>query len=227
MQNAKEYAVELINKLESFKRIDFENEIPNPALSTDYLFGSGGGQMFGVLLCRTADGADKVLKAFSGQYNGHWYVPGWVNPILDTEEFTLMVEQRDPVIKNLGIEINSMNPGTPERVRLENKRRELSREFMHDIHAMYNIRNFKGDTTSLFELFKNRKGIPSGTGDCCAPKLLNSAVLYNLKPLGLTEFFYGPENKSGKRKHGKFYAPCEEKCGPLMGFMLQGSGMVL
>jgi tRNA pseudouridine32 synthase/23S rRNA pseudouridine746 synthase len=61
-----------------------------------------------------------------------------------------------------------------------------------------------------------------GVGECCAPKLLNYAALNGLKPLGLSEFYWGKENKSGTRKHGEFYPACAEKCQPILGFMLCG-----
>jgi hypothetical protein len=87
---------------------------------------------------------------------------------------------------------------------------------------MYTIRNFKGGKTDLFSLFINKTGIPAGTGDCCAPKLLNQAILQGLKPLSMAEFFWGAENRSGTKQHRRFYPPCGDKCVPILGYMLQG-----
>ena len=64
--------------------------------------------------------------------------------------------------------------------------------------------------------------MPAGTGDCCAPKLLNFAAKEGLVPISMTEFYYGKENKSGTRKHKHFYPPCSDKCEPIMGFLLSG-----
>ena len=64
--------------------------------------------------------------------------------------------------------------------------------------------------------------MPSGTGDCCAPKLLNYAAKEKLIPLSLIEFYYGKENRSGSRIHRHFYPPCADKCGPIMEYMLTG-----
>lgn len=72
------------------------------------------------------------------------------------------------------------------------------------------------------EAFCEDKGIPTGTGDCCAPKLLNYAARNRLKPIGISEFFFGRENKSETRKHGEFYPSCKIKCEPILGFMLCG-----
>jgi hypothetical protein len=64
--------------------------------------------------------------------------------------------------------------------------------------------------------------MPTGTGDCCGPKLLAQAAIEGLRPLGLAEFYWGRENRSGSRRHTTFSASCPEKCGPILGFMLCG-----
>ena len=64
--------------------------------------------------------------------------------------------------------------------------------------------------------------MPTGTGECCAPKLLHHAATHGLTPLGLAEFYVGRTNRSGTRRHGEFYAPCAEKCAPILGFLLCG-----
>ncbi|MFM7425809.1 MAG: RluA family pseudouridine synthase, partial [Elainella sp.] len=65
-----------------------------------------------------------------------------------------------------------------------------------------------------------RSGLPTGTGDCCAPKLLHWAALNGWKPLTLAEFWWGRPEPG--RIVGEFYAACEERCQPLLGFLLSG-----
>jgi len=77
------------------------------------------------------------------------------------------------------------------------------------------------ETRPLTELLSGN--IPTGAGECCAPKLLNYAALNGLKPVGLSEFYWGKENKSGTRQHKQFYPACVEKCQPILGFMLCGA----
>ena len=203
--------------LDRFGRIDFDSDTADPALSTAPLFGEGRGQMFGILVC---DGA--VLKAFSGQYEGRWEAAGWAPPLLDPAEFRAAVGAADPRIKRLTAEINTLPPGADTRRSLEDERRSLSQRHMREIHEMYRIPNFRGQHTDLFTLFGDRPGIPAGTGDCCAPKLLGRAAALGLKPLSLAEFYWGRENRSGTKKHGRFYPPCGEKCRPILGYMLCG-----
>ena len=216
-----------MNRLEREKRLDFASAAPEAGLSTEVLFSESRGQMLGVLVCApTEPGGDNViLKAFSGQYNGVWNADGWVPPILDERIFRDAVAAADPEIKRLSAEIKSCSKASV-RTRLIEQRRELSQCHMKEIHAMYTIRNFASGSTDLFTLFADRPGIPAGTGDCCAPKLLNHAVKLGLKPISLAEFFWGRENRSETKKHGCFYPPCEEKCVPILGYMLHGSNSV-
>lgn len=185
-------------------------------LVTDYLYGDARGKMFGVLVCRTPDGKLKTLKAFSGQFNGRWQLQGWVPPLFDIEAFHSLNDPVEKEIKALGREAEASND--PDILQ---KRRQLSRKLMRDIHALYRLHNFRGQRSSLAELLQNR-GIPTGTGDCCAPKLLNFAAQNNLHPLGLAEFYWGKTNRSATRHEGHFYPACTDKCGPILGFLLCG-----
>jgi tRNA pseudouridine32 synthase/23S rRNA pseudouridine746 synthase len=63
---------------------------------------------------------------------------------------------------------------------------------------------------------------PSGTGECCAPKLLQYANTHNLKPLALVEFWYGESPKGEVRHHGMFYEPCQSRCQPIIWWMAGG-----
>jgi hypothetical protein len=219
--NARQHCFALMNTLEEKGRIDFH--LPalhaDPRLSSDYLFDEARGQMFGMLECEDRDGQIIILKAFSGQYNGNWKVEGWAPPLLDADQFDTLVRDIDIQIKELGKQINGLPEGE-ERLRLIRDRKKLSQNLMKDIHALYHIHNFCSGSTSLSEFFPN--GIPTGAGDCCAPKLLNDAAQKKMRPVSLAEFYWGRPNRSETRQHGRFYASCAEKCQPILGFMLCG-----
>ena len=86
------------------------------------------------------------------------------------------------------------------------------------MHAAYSLMNFYGRSQTLQQLMP--QGLPTGTGDCCAPKLLHYAATHNLQPLAMAEFWWGAS--SGDKIQGQFYSACVERCQPLMGFMLSG-----
>ncbi|MBV5332457.1 hypothetical protein JZU54_02575, partial [bacterium] len=79
------------------------------------------------------------------------------------------------------------------------------RQWMRDIHGLYTLTNFHGEGRPLAEAFAGSGGIPTGTGDCCAPKLFNQAVQEHLTPVAMAEFYWGRENSSRTRQHGQFY----------------------
>ena len=96
----------------------------------------------------------------------------------------------------------------------------------------YQLLNARGEKKDLVEIWQDyytspriRQKYPlppGGTGDCCAPKLLQYAYSQGLKPLCMAEFWWGPSPKSEIRHHGQFYPACSGKCKPILTWMLQG-----
>jgi hypothetical protein len=222
--DARPLGLELMEQLVRRKCIDQDSpdNSDQQTLSTDSLFGQARGKMFGVMECLTDDGITMYFKAFSGQFNGLWQVDGWVPPLFDADKWSLVNTGTERAIKKLGEEIETCPDDPWRRKRLLQERKLLSQKLMKDLHALYRLTNFRGLTLSLTDLFPEQSGIPTGTGDCCAPKLLNFAAAHDLIPIGICEFYWGRENKSGNRQHRQFYLPCKEKCGPILGFLLCG-----
>ncbi len=222
--NCRSHSMKLIERLSTENRIDFETprEKTHPKCATSYLFGEARGKMFGVMECLQPDGTVTFLRAFSGQYHGLWEVDGWVPPLFDVEIWEQTNSATEKEIKQLGQEIISLSPDSSVRKKCLRYRKQLSRGLMKKLHSLYNLNNFKGERHPLTKVFTVKAGIPTGTGDCCAPKLLNYAALHNLLPLGMTEFYWGKENKSNSRHHCHVYPSCSDKCQPILGFMLCG-----
>ena len=214
----------LLSALLETRRVDYDapEQDADPRLSIEPLFGEERGHMFGVLVCRDKTGATGVLKAFSGQMNGVWLVPGWVPPLVDVNLLAQVTAGPERYIKKLGRKIDGLPTDDPERPRLVEKRRNLSRALMKDIHALYRIPNFRRQLKPLTEIAVGKGGLPSGTGDCCAPKLLGYAARHSLTPLGVAEFYVGRENKGGTKRNGAIYFSCKTKCGRILGHMLCG-----
>jgi RluA family pseudouridine synthase len=135
---------------------------------------------------------------------------------LEGIECRQLKRQRDAILQPLKKIIEAAD----ERMRvLKQRRKELSRELQTQMHAAYTLVNFLGKSRSLQQLMPTNS-IPTGTGDCCAPKLLHCAAVHNLKPLAMAEFWWGPP--SGDKVPGEFYGACSDRCQPLMGFLLSG-----
>jgi tRNA pseudouridine32 synthase / 23S rRNA pseudouridine746 synthase len=101
---------------------------------------------------------------------------------------------------------------------LRQQRKTLSRQLQDRLHQTTTIQNFAGEVASLQTL--SPASLPTGTGDCCAPKLLHAAATQGIQPIAMAEFWWG--TASGDKQPGEFYPACVERCQPLMGFLLSG-----
>lgn len=214
--NSREYALRLM------KRFRHQHPSVRSALNLSSLFGESRGKMFGVLETVSPNGETRFLYAFSGQLDGKWQLPGWAPPLFDPDQFDRLVVPEEKIIKDMGYQMDRLDPGSKTWIRLRRKRRDTSRALMEKIHNLYRLTNFHNRTVPLREAYRGTGKPPTGTGDCCAPKLLNQAVQLGLKPVGISEFFWGKETLSMNRKHSHFYPSCSEKCEPILGFMLCG-----
>ncbi|MEH1882735.1 RluA family pseudouridine synthase [Nostoc sp.] len=156
------------------------------------------------------------------------------NP-LTTEALTIALEQLDEESRQQGIErrqlkrqqnevlqpLQQLIAATDARIsELKQQRKALSRQLQAQMHASYSLTNFSRRSRSLQQLMPT--GLPTGTGDCCAPKLLHYAATHNLKPLAMAEFWWGASSINQDKIQGEFYGACAERCQPLMGFLLSG-----
>ncbi|MGD1909498.1 MAG: pseudouridine synthase [Rivularia sp. (in: cyanobacteria)] len=133
----------------------------------------------------------------------------------DGIERKLLKRERDEVLQPLQEVVKNADMRIRE---LKQQRKEISRKLQEQMHAAYSVMNFLGNSSSLQQLMP--QGLPTGTGDCCAPKLLHFAAINGLKPLAIAECWWG-ESK-GDKIQGEFYGACVERCQPLMGFLLSG-----
>ena len=115
--------------------------------------------------------------------------------------------------------IEKINLANQRIIELKQQRRNLSKQLQELLYQSYCLNNFSGQSLSLAKLMGSNL-LPTGTGECCAPKLLNYAAMKGLKPIAMAEFWWGESNRD--RKQGEFYGACQERCQPLMGFLLSG-----
>ncbi|MEH2057372.1 MAG: pseudouridine synthase [Nostoc sp.] len=154
---------------------------------------------------------------------------------LTPEALTIALEQLDEESRQQGIErrqlkrqqnevlqpLQQLIAATDARItELKQRRKALSRQLQAQMQASYSLTNFSGRSQSLQQLMPG--GSPTGTGDCCAPKLLHYAATHHLKPLAMAEFWWGASSVNQDKIRGEFYGACDERCQPLMGFLLSG-----
>ena len=107
---------------------------------------------------------------------------------------------------------------------LKEERKQRSSKLQSQLFESYSFLNAFGESKNLRDIFiQTTDGqIPSGAGECAAPKLLQYAFQNGLKPIALGEFWWGTPPPSEVRVHGQFYPACRGKCEPILGHMLEG-----
>ncbi len=198
----------------------------------------GRGKMFGVLVVESEDDSEKsglaYLAAFSGQLNGESELDFFVPPIFDVNSSAYFQEEMHKI---------------EELIDNQEERKSRSEDLQEWLFCQYRFFNAQGEEKSLMDIFKDfykekmlkrehyernaqSHHIPSGSGECCAPKLLQYAFLHHLRPLCMAEFWY-EKSKEGQttyrnysnpevRHHGSYYPACQKKCRPILSFMLRG-----
>ena len=172
------------------------------------------GKMFGVLVVEGG-----FLAAYSGLLEGRNDWPYFVPPVFDAQ-------QPDGYFKTREREISLTTHLSP----LLSKK--MSQDLQLWLFHQYRMLNAKGEEKDLVDIWQDYHSSPrirrkfplppGGTGDCCAPKLLQYAYQHHLKPVCMAEFWWGPSPKTEIRHHGQFYPACSGKCKPVLTWMLQG-----
>ncbi|NRD47206.1 RluA family pseudouridine synthase [Corallococcus exiguus] len=204
---------------------------------TEALWRRGCGKMFGVLVVAAPDGRVGFLSAFSGMLSGVWTVEGFVPPLFDLvardafwpegeAELAAMEHQHAALCREAeALRAQGHAPSLREvearLAEVEHVRAERSRALWRQVTQGYVIPNARGETQTLASLFLP-KPPPGGAGDCAAPKLLAYAFRNGLTPLELAEFWWAAPPLDGRREAGAYYPACDNKCGTVLPFMLQG-----
>ena len=186
------------------------------------------------------------LAAYSGLLEGRNDWPYFVPPVYDAQQPDGYFKTKEREISELfrgngGTEVRgyentseadgNLAPPYP-RTPVPPTSKQMSQDLQLWLFHQYQFLNARGEKKDLVEVWQDyhcspriRKKFPlppGGTGDCCAPKLLQYAYQNGLKPLCMAEFWWGPSPKSEIRHHGQFYPACRGKCKPVLTWMLQG-----
>lgn len=189
----------------------------------------GQGLMIGALVCwkSNEDGSGQriVLYAVSGNNKELELADSSKNPfveksyfvpsIVSSEKIDLALKENDLQIHKLTEEINKLtlvNKTSPERSSLIKERTRLTDASLKKVFSLYSFTGFDGSSISLDQIIKEHGGHlpPTGTGDCCAPKLLSYAFAHGLEPVSMDEVYYGRDTVH--KKNGISYPPCDERC---------------
>lgn len=178
------------------------------------------GKMFGVLVVKSNGGELGFVVAYSGLLQGRNDHEYFVPPVFDSQSPNGHFKTNERRISALS--------------KAGRQTRQHSINLQRWLFSQYDLMNGVGEKRNVMDVFreyyadskayeKKANGIPpSGTGDCCAPKLLQYAFLNGLKPVCMAEFWYGKSPKGEIRHHLQYYPACSGKCKPILTHMLKG-----
>ncbi len=176
------------------------------------------GKMFGVLVVEY-EGGQAYLAAYSGLLAGRNDWSFFVPPVYDAQ-------QPDGHFKTTEREISLISHHSPLIAK------KMSQDLQVWLFHQYQLLNARGEVKDLVDIWQSYYSRPKlrtkfplppgGTGDCCAPKLLQYAYQHHLKPVCMAEFWWGESTKEELRQHLHYYPACRGKCKPILTWMLQG-----
>lgn len=172
------------------------------------------GIMIGVLVAKNSVQENKILFTVSGisrKIEGKFHDAIFIEPIVSNRKIMSALQKNDKKIHLLTEKLKSCRKEDIQELQLH--RSTLTSESLEKVHELYSFYCFDGKIRSLKQICKNQLP-PTGTGDCCAPKLLNFAFKNNLTPLSMCEVFYGRSTE--KKISGCKYSPCDERCGLIL-----------
>ena len=200
------------------------------------------GKMFGVLVVEMDDvggmmddgrrkGRIGFLAAYSGLLEGRNDWDYFVPPVYDAQQPDGYFKTKEREISEL---VHLTGGQTPCEGRLTEGLSpcEMSQNLQEWLFHQYQLLNARGEVKDLVDIWqdyydrpklRNKYPLPpGGTGDCCAPKLLQYAYQRGLKPICMAEFWWGNSTKTELRQHLNYYPACSGKCKPILSWMLQG-----
>ncbi len=221
---ARHYCMEFISGIE-------DGSIILQQISKESEERKGHGLMIGALVCTDCQGQRVVLHAVSGisvvpvvpealEGPHHIIVP----PIVNEGLITAALAKNDKEIHELTDKINHIAVPEalegPSKEQLLQRRTSLTDESLRNVFDLYEFTRFDGKKITLNQIIKEHGGRlpPTGTGDCCAPKLLSYAFEHGLTPISMDEVFYGRDTPN--KKNGSSYPPCDERCGYILPHIL-------
>ena len=210
------------------------------ASQSELLADAQRGKMFGVLIVEQGkESALSYIAAYSGLLAGRNDWPFFVPPVFDAQQPDGHFKQTERLISSINAQLSQLSSSSEasstcssEVLALKQQRKQMSEELQLWLFSQYRMLNALGETKDLVEIWRDYHRLPKirqrfplppgGSGDCCAPKLLQYAYQHGLSPVAIAEFWYGASPKGEIRHHGQFYPACRGKCLPILTHMLKG-----
>lgn len=139
-------------------------------------------------------------------------------------ELKRLKNRKEKEITEASQKLEEMNAGIEA---LRQLRKEKSDALQEKLFRHFLMLDKDGNTKDVCDIFKEQSaGVPpSGTGECCAPKMIQYAFSEGYTLVAMAEFWYGMTPAAEIRRHLHYYPSCMGKCKPLLTYMLHGIEM--
>lgn len=206
--------------------IEFQNFIASQTHNWNYDFRVRKGKMFGVLVIQKRNRSYSYIGTVSGQLQRNTVCDKFVPSIFDDSIDNFFINRGMTELTELRLKIESEIESSKINL-LKEKRKQKSKALQQRLFDNYNFINLSGKEKNILEIFRSsdHRHPPSGAGDCAAPRLLQYAIKHDLKPVALSEFWWGNPLHNNERQHGVFYPACKDKCKPILEYILEDTGL--
>jgi len=199
---------------------EFQEFITLESKKWNYDFNVQRGKMFGVLVVKKQDNTYGYIGTVSGKLPKKAICEKFTPSVFDDSVGDFFINKGMMELSEISSQIKKANSQF-EVIFLKEKRKQKSVALQKKLFENYYFLNLSGKQENILEIFKNstHTSPPTATGECAAPKLLQYAIKYQLKPISLTEFWWGSsaENKENK----SYYPACKNRCRPILEYILE------
>ena len=147
----------------------------------------------------------------------------FVMPVVSAARISSALEKNDSLIHSYTRLLKEGGISHSERSAIKKSRAALCGESLDAVHSLYSFCCMDGKTRTLRSIAQERgfSSFPTGTGDCCAPKLINYAAAHNLRIKSMAELYYDGAAVGAERCSSlEAVAPCDSRCSLILPSML-------
>ncbi|NQY66199.1 MAG: pseudouridylate synthase [Flavobacteriales bacterium] len=200
---------------------EFQDFIASESKNWNHDFDTQKGKMFGVLVFQQPDNSLGYLGTVSGKLQDRTTCNQFVPSVFDDSTDDYYINKGMTELTEIGKQIIKAE-NYSEINSLTEHRKLKSFALQKWLFENYTFSNITGEEKNILQIFKDSHygNPPSAAGECAAPKLLHYAFKHQLKPIAMAEFWWGNPKKNKEREHKFFYPACENKCRPILEYML-------
>ena len=201
---------------------EFQEFITLESKKWNYDFNTQRGKMFGILVVKKQDNTYCYLGSVSGKLPNNATCKKFIPSVFDESVGDFFINKGMENLSEIGNKIKKATSPS-EITSLKEKRKQKSISLQKQLFENYHFLNLSAKQKNILEIFKNSShgNPPAATGECAAPKLLQYAIKHQLKPIALTEFWWGSSDENKEKKHRAYYPACKNRCRPILEYMLE------